>query len=427
MIKKIRVQDMEVGMFVTDFNTPWIFHPFVPNKKKIENPRELVTLVEYGIDVVHIDSLRGKDSPKAIPVDEADRELRRQLRDDLLEGAGTGTEEIPEPVPFAAEFRKARAVYAEAKVAVKHHFDDVRSGRRVDGESAELTVSDMVASIFRNRDALLSLARLKSFDEYTFHHSLNVAVLALNVAVSLGILDAELHRLGIGAVLHDLGKVRLPDGLIQKQGPLDSHEYEVVKSHAAHGAKIILEARSVPLDCANVPLSHHERYDGKGYPRRLGGIKVGKFGLITAIADVYDAMTTDRPYQKGMPPTLALKKIYGWAGTHFHPLYVRKFIQCLGIFPIGTVVRLDTGEIGVVVKQNRDNLLRPRVRLTHDVHSSPLSVARDVDLRTPDPLEERPFSRSVQTVLDPREIDCDVDTILATEATVREERLAVAG
>jgi HD-GYP domain-containing protein (c-di-GMP phosphodiesterase class II) len=205
-------------------------------------------------------------------------------------------------------------------------------------------------------------------------------VWTLNLAVNLGILDNELLRLGIGTVLHDLGKVRLPEGLVRKQGPLDDAEVEILKTHAAHGAK-----RSMPSDCATVPLSHHERYDGSGYPRQLSGVRVGKFGLIASIADVYDAMTSDRSYQKAMSPTQALRKIYGWAGTHFHPLYVRKFIQCLGIYPIGTIVRLDTGEIGVVIRQNRGEPLRPWVRLEGRSLRPPVAVPVDVDLRDLDP------------------------------------------
>jgi putative nucleotidyltransferase with HDIG domain len=334
---------------------------------------------------------------------------------------------VPQPrVPFEAEFRKARQIYAEAKTTVTEHFDDVRRGRRVDGERAHDTVTDMIDSIFRNRDALLSLARLKSFDEYTFHHSLNVAVLTLNLAVNLGILDNELLRLGIGAVLHDLGKVRLPDGLIQKPGPLDNREFEAVKTHAAHGAKLLLDGRSVPLDCAAVPLSHHERYDGTGYPRRLSGVRVGKFGLITGIADVYDAMTTNRPYQKAISPTQALNKMYGWAGAQFHPIYVRKFIQCVGIYPIGSVVRLDTGEVGVVIRQNRGELLRPWVRLDGASLRPPPAMPVEVDLRDRDPAGEKIYARSVQLVLDPTQAGVNVDALLSHQGDLPERQEIVA-
>ena len=297
---------------------------------------------------------------------------------------------------------------------MKDQFEDVRTGHSVDGEGAHETVKDLVDSVFRNRNALLSLSRIKSFDEYTFNHSINVAVLALNLAVHMGILDQELQRLGVGAVLHDLGKVRMPDGLIQKPGRFSNTEYEVVKTHAAHGAKLILDAGNLPKECAAVPMNHHERYDGTGYPRRLTGLKVGKFGLITGIADVYDAMTTNRPYQKGMPPDVALRMTYQWAGTHFHPIYVRKFIQCLGIFPVGSVVGLDSDEVAVVVRQNRGELLRPWVRLARAPNGAPYTPPFDVDLRDPDPRGEKPFARSVKGVLDPARYGIDVDQVMTS-------------
>ncbi|MBI5441902.1 MAG: HD domain-containing protein, partial [Deltaproteobacteria bacterium] len=250
-----------------------------------------------------------------------------------------------------------------------------------------------------------------------------LAVLSLNLAVALGILDRELLRLGVGAILHDLGKVQLPEGLVQKRAPLDPREYELVKTHSLHGAKLLLEARDIPADCATVPLGHHERYDGTGYPRSVSGLGVGKFGLITAIADVYDAMTSDRPYQKGISPTEAMRRLYGWAGTHFHSVYVQRFIQCVGIYPIGTAVRLDTGEVGVVVRQNPGELLRPWVRLVGHRAAGPLSRWKDVDLRAPDPEGERPYARSVLAVLDRQEAGVDPEAVLSG-APVQGARLA---
>jgi putative nucleotidyltransferase with HDIG domain len=410
MLKKIRVEDLEPGMYVADFNTPWLLHPFFPNRITVRSARDIEQMLRCRMTEVYIDTARGADSGKAVAAEEAEQELGARMREEVLEPATP--EPVPSPVPFEAEYRRARELYDEAKSCVEQQFDEVGRGRRADGEVADRTVGDLIASIFRNRDAMLSLARLKSFDEYTFHHSLNVAVLALNLGVQLGILDRELQRLGIGALLHDLGKVRLPGGLVQKQGPLDSREYEVVKTHSLHGARILLESGSIPEDCAAVPLGHHERYDGTGYPRCLTGAGVGKFGLITAIADVYDAMTTDRPYQKAMASTHALRRLYGWAGTHFHPVYVQKFIQCVGIYPVGTAVHLSSGEVGIVVRQNRDSLLRPWVRLARSARGVPLRRPADVDLRDPDPRGEAPHARTIVQVVDPRSADLDVDALL---------------
>jgi putative nucleotidyltransferase with HDIG domain len=412
MIKRIQVRDLEPGMFICDMNTPWIRHPYVPNRVLLRQAKDIDLMLRAGMDLVYIDTARGADSPKALPLVEAERETDEGILRDVV-AAPEPDPEPPQRVPFEKEFRRARELYGGAKEEVKRQFDDATRGRPPDGETAGSSVADIISSIFRNRDAYLSLARLKSFDEYTFHHSLNVAVLSLNLAVSLGILDRELLRLGIGALLHDLGKVLVPGGLIQKQGRLDPGEYEAVKTHSLHGAKLILDSRTVPPECAAVPLGHHERFDGSGYPRSVSGARVGKFGLITAIADVYDAMTSTRPYQAGMAPTQALRRLYGWAGTHFHPVYVQRFIRCVGVYPIGSLVSLDTGQAGVVVRQNRGDLLRPWVRLVRDARGAPLWRGSDVDLREPDPAGERPFGRSIDRILDPAAERVNVDAILA--------------
>ncbi len=415
MLKKIRVTDLEPGMFISDFNTPWLRHPFFPSRMMLRKARDIDRMLECGMTEVYIDTGLGRDSPRAVPLQEDNRRIDDELGRELSSEPAAEPAAKSQWVPFEAEFRRARELYTEARKSVRQQFEQVRQGRTVDAEATHQNVTGMVESIFRNKDALVSLSRIRRFDEYTFRHSINVAVLSLNLAVSLGIVERELMRLGIGAVLHDMGKVRLPEGLIQKPGRFDDREYEIVKTHALHGASIILESKDLPAQCSSVPLGHHERYDGSGYPRSLTGLRVGKFGLITAVADVYDAMTSDRPYQKGMPATLALRKIYGWAGTHFHPIYVRRFIQCIGIYPVGSVVRLDTGELGVVVRQNPGDLLRPWVRLVLDRQGAPLLQHPDVDLRTPDPRGEAPYARSVQAVLSPGDVDLDVEAVLAPD------------
>lgn len=421
MIKKIRSQDLEVGMFVADFNSPWIRHPFLTNRKTLRTPRDIQTVLDHAIDEVYIDTSRGKDSSRAYLPEEADQVLRRRLRQELSEvaepAAGSPTRQEGE-IPFEEELRKAREVYEEARAAVQKAFADVRLGQVPDGERARQSVTKMIESAFRNRDALLSLSRIKSFDDYTLHHCLNVGILAIHLGAHLGILHEELLRLGIGAILHDLGKVRLPPELVKKNGALLPREFELMKTHAAHGADLMLRCAAIPDECALVALNHHERCDGSGYPRGLGGLAPGKFGLIAAIADVYDAMTTDRAYHRSMTPGHALKRIYEWGGSLLHPLYVRKFIQCLGIYPVGSTVRLDTGETGVVVRQNRDQLLRPWARVVKNAEGRPLPHPVDRDLREPGEGGEKPHARSIERVLEPREAGVDPEQALALRSNV---------
>jgi putative nucleotidyltransferase with HDIG domain len=423
MIKKIRSEDLQVGMFVHDFNTPWINHPFLAGRRKIGKAGEIDVILAHGIPAVTIDTARGADSPRAFPAGEeapAAARPRPPLVRDTDEIAGPPgpalVESAADTVPFDEELRKAREVYDQARATVQDIYHDVRLGKAIDGERARDSVGGMIESVFRNRDALLSLARLKSYDDYTFQHSLNVAVLSLNLGSHLGILDHELLRLGIGALLHDLGKVFLPASILNKRGPLTKLEFGMVKKHPEQGARLLEASDSVPEDCALVANNHHERYDGSGYPNALTGMGPGKFGLIAALADVYDAMTTTRSYQQRFPPTAALKKIYGWEGSFFHPIYVRKFIQCLGIYPSGTVVQLDNHWVGVVLRQNRDELLHPWVRVCRDAAGHPLAATQDVDLRQHDGGGQVPAAREVVGVLDPKQAGVDPDAVLQPPA-----------
>jgi len=419
MIKKIHSDDLQLGMFIHDFNTPWVNHPFLTGRRKLQSPSELDIIREHGIVEVYIDTAKGADSPLAAapqPNDTGAPRAPHSLVQDTPDIAGPAgprvVESKPDAVPFDEELRKAIEVYDNARKTVQGIYTDVRLGKALNGERARESVGSMIDSVFRNRDALLSLARLKSYDNYTFQHSLNVAVLSLNLGMHLGILHHELLRLGTGALLHDLGKVFLPDSILNKQGPLTKLEFGMVKKHPEQGARLLEASDSVPDECAIVAKNHHERYDGSGYPNALSGMGPGKFGLIAAIADVYDAMTTTRCYQQRLAPSAALKKIYQWAGTFFHPIYARKFIQCLGIYPSGTLVKLDNGWIGVVLRQNRDDLLRPWVRLCRDAAGRPLQPTQDLDLHAPEANPHVPPAREVEQVLDPASTGVDPDAVL---------------
>ena len=429
MIKRIRSEDLEVGMFVEDFNTPWMDHPFLTNKKKLKSAKEIALVLEHHIAEVYINTDRGRDSAKGVPVAEFQADLRSRMREEVLaEPKPLESGAIPsEPAagggtPYDEELRAATKIYGEAKSVVKGLLQDVRLGRSIDGEAAAAAVDSMVDSIFRNREALTSLSRLKSFDDYTFHHSVNVSVLALTLGRDLGMVKGELRRLGIGGMLHDVGKMRVPEAILNKQGRLTEEEFAIMKTHSLHGAKILMDAKGVPGECAAVALNHHERVNGAGYPRGLQGPAIGKFGLIAAIADVYDAITSDRVYQRGMSSHEALQRIYEWSKTDFHPIYVQKFIQCLGIYPTGSAVLLDTGEAGVVCRQNRSHLLRPWVRVVRSALGQPLTEAFEVDLSEPsepDPAQRNPFARTIVSTLAASDLASDAGPLVLPAAEPR--------
>lgn len=412
MKKRIPVTDLEIGMYVADMNTPWLNHPFLLGNRVIKTAREIDALQKYGVRDVYIDTEKGVDSRRAVPARVADAESRADMFRELARARREDSDGKPDPLEemavrrhgppsFEKELPRARKLYEEAKEEVTRLLDDARMGRALDGEAVTGMVDGMVASIFRNPDALVNLSRLKSFDEYTYHHSLNVAVLSIALGRSLGLVRDELRRLGIGAILHDVGKMRVPQEILNKPGKFTAEEFSVMKTHTFRGAKLLLESEEMEKECSAVALNHHERYSGNGYPRGIAGMAIGKPGLISAIADVYDAMTTRRVYDPGTTPQEALGRLFEWGGAEFHPVYVQKFIRCVGIYPVGTVVALDTGETGVVSAQNRPNLLRPWVRILRHSSGAPLERPLDVDLTAKDPMGYRAYMRSIASVLPP--------------------------
>ncbi|MBE0617581.1 MAG: HD-GYP domain-containing protein [Proteobacteria bacterium] len=410
MKKRIPVEELRVGMFVVDFHTAWTRHPFLANQKHLRRPEEIRRIRDAGITHVTIDIAPGthpeeasRPGPAPHPIGQP-TDVGTTLPTPVPDGDRSASMPPVSRVSFAEELGSARAIYDEARGVLQELFQSARLGRGLDGEAARRVVTELIESIFRNPDALSSLTHLKTRDDYTFRHSLNVAVLSVQLGRALGLVRRELLHLGLGAVLHDLGKVRVPEALLQKPGALTPEEFAVIKTHAAHGAQMILAAPSLPDAAAAVALNHHERQDGSGYPRGLRGIRIGKFGLISALADVYDAMTTNRPYREGTPPHVALREIYAGRDVLFHPLYVRRFIQCLGIYPVGTPVRLDDGVMALVIRQNPGQPLRPWVRLLGDAEGTVGARPEDVDLSA--------GTRAVQQAVDPAAVGGNLEQIL---------------
>ncbi|MBI2400891.1 MAG: HD-GYP domain-containing protein, partial [Deltaproteobacteria bacterium] len=257
----------------------------------------------------------------------------------------------PTEVSFDEEFREAQRLRGEAELLVREFLQNARLGKDVDTGKVTGTVGRMVDSVFRNQDALTSLARLKSFDDYTFAHCVNVCILSLALGRQMGLERADLEDLGTGAILHDIGKMLVPDKVLNKPGKLTDEEFAIMKTHAELGGDMLSGAK-INEAAMLVALQHHERYDGSGYYKGLAKSEIHIFARIAAVADVYDAMTSKRVYQPGMVPEEALKRLYLMRGTHFQPEIVETLIKCLGIYPIGTFVELNTGELAIVKMVN---------------------------------------------------------------------------
>jgi len=401
-LKKIRTEDLSLGMFVYDVGRKWFDHPWTKQKKLITSKKEIEQLKEYGIDEVTIDLARGS-SPKKIV-----KEIEK------LRGISEKAEQIAEPVeekpgepvktvPLEEELPRARETYFSALQTTREFLADARAGREVNVPKVQANVEDIIDSTFRNRDASLALIKLKAYDEYTLTHSLNVAVLSICIGCHVNFSRQKIRELGLGAILHDLGKTKVPYNILNKRTSLTEKEFRAIKSHTVIGANMLEKTKKIPGNAVSIARHHHERIDGSGYPDHLTEDQIDEFITIAGLADVYDALTSDRVYRKSIPPHEALKTIFALRGKQFDTLWVEKFTQCLGIYPAGTLVKLNTGEIAVVRSVNRSTLLRPNIRLILDPKGVPIFGVKTMNLDAAKFLDI-----NIVGVIDPRTLGLDL-------------------
>ncbi len=288
----------------------------------------------------------------------------------------------PPRMAMSDELVAARNICAKAQAAVVEMFRHVRMGRALELENISALVDDISNSISRHPDAFISLARLKSIDDYTYMHSVAVCALMIALGNQLGLPEALIRSVGLAGLLHDIGKMAIPGSILNKPGRLTDEELQLVRTHPLEGEKQLLATSQVCEMVVDVCLHHHERVDGKGYPHQLAGEQISLFSRMAAVCDVYDAITSDRSYNDGWDPAVAIQQMSSWEG-HFDDEVFRAFLKCVGIYPVGSLVQLKSGGIGVVVEQHRHSLLTPKVKLFYvpvlNVHITP----KIVDLSDP--------------------------------------------
>lgn len=362
---QINTNQLKLGMFVVELDRPWLGTPFLFQGFRIRSMEEIEKLRSL-CDTVVIDiekSAKGSYRPE-----HAGREERKPQRLYAMSAS------------FEQEIISANEIRAETESCLAEVFDDVAKDRMIDLVSVKKVVNHTVDGILRNPDAHVSLTQLKDWDRYTAQHSINVCILALAMGRHIGLQRQELEMLGTGALLHDVGKLRTPLEVLNKPGKLTEEEFKLMKAHPVHGRELLEHRYGLPHLVADMAYSHHERAAGGGYPRGLSGDQLTVWSKIVAIVDVYDAITSDRCYHKGMSPTEALTKMYGWRLTDFDPELLEQFIQCLGIYPVGTLVELTSGEVGIVISVNPTLRLRPQVSLILDAQKRPYYPSRTVNL-----------------------------------------------
>lgn len=356
MIVKISINQLKIGMYVNDLNYVWKKHPFAWQCFTVEDAATLNKIVGSGITEIYIDTSRGEDVD-AVETCKAD---------ELPCEPSTTLPGIISKISPAEEFHRAKELYSNANKLMQGMMKDVRLGKQIELEQCEPMVDNIVDSMFRMPSALLPLAQMKNVDEYTFQHSVSVAALAVAFGRVMNMPHDEIKALSLGGLLHDVGKAKVPASILNKSGKLDDAEFAIMKSHALDTANLLENLKGISETTFNAAAQHHERYDGTGYPRGLKGDQISLHGQMLAIVDVYDAITSIRVYHKGMPPTEALRKMFEWSGAHFNAKLVQAFIKGIGIYPAGSLVRMESERLGIVREVVPDKLLQPIVQIIYD-------------------------------------------------------------
>jgi HD-GYP domain-containing protein (c-di-GMP phosphodiesterase class II) len=283
----------------------------------------------------------------------------------------------PKICSAAEEFGRAEAVIGHAKQEVRRFYDDARFGT-LDVDDVAPVVESISASLARNASSLISVARLKEKDEYSYLHSIAVSALMVNLAKSLGLSSEEQHQAGVAGLMLDIGKALVPQEILGKPGELSPSELEVVRTHVDKGHAALLAGNQIPAVALQTCLEHHERFDGSGYPLGKKGQEISLFARMGAICDVYDAITSDRPYRAAIPAADGIARMFKWEGW-FDRDILNAFIRSVGIYPVGSLVKLSSGRIALVTDQNPNNLTKPRVRAFYAADGSVIPPV-DVDL-----------------------------------------------
>ncbi|MCP5291653.1 MAG: HD-GYP domain-containing protein [Burkholderiales bacterium] len=374
MLKKIHVADARLGMYVHKICGNWMEHPFWKDSFLLSEQSDLEKFVNSGVSEFWIDTVKGHD----IDVLQPEAAKAEQVSDTPVQVVSV-IKKI-EKVPLEEELQVARKIHSRTKEAVTTMFSEVRMGKAVQVDEAIILVDEINQSMQRNTNALLSLIRLKTADEYTYLHSVAVCVLMVALGKQLGIKGEELKQIGVAGLLHDIGKMAVPIEVLNKPGKLTDKEFDIVKDHPRRGWEILKTVYQASEPALDVCLHHHERMDGCGYPDKLSADNLTLHTRMGAVCDVYDAITSERCYKKGWEPADAIKKMAAWKDGHFDETVFRAFVKTIGIYPNGTLIKLKSGRLGMVVEQSEKSLVTPMVKVFFSVRTNAHIPVEIVDL-----------------------------------------------
>jgi HD-GYP domain-containing protein (c-di-GMP phosphodiesterase class II) len=425
--RKVATADLEHGMYVSQLDRPWLETPFLFQGFAIQDDKDLRQLRQF-CQHVYVDVARSSVSEaKVLAVREQKEKYASSLEApvnrrvhakppsfwwrvfDVIAGFDKSgrlaarflTRHYRNAVPTHVEARRATVAWDNAATVMNEVLGQLRKGDGLDSAKLKQAISPMIDSVMRNQDAMAWLVQLRKRDEYAYHHSLASSVWAVILGRHLGFDRAGLDTLAMGGLLLDLGKAQIPAEILQKEGPLEEIERRIVEKHVAVGMKLVQTTPGVNGDVLAMIEHHHERHDGSGYPKGLAGADIPVFGRIAGLIDSFDAMTTKRPYASAKSAYDAIRELNGLAGTAFQRELVEQFVQALGMFPSGSLVELNTGEVAIVIEQNRIRRLRPKIMLVLDANKKPRPSHETLDLRKVRDGANEPGARWIVSGLEP--------------------------
>lgn len=355
-VMQMPVSGLKIGMYVRELDRPWLETPFILQGFPIRSVADIEEIAKHCQWVIV----------------EVGEEAWQPAQERSLQEARLQRTQVQAPsTTRKAELRNAQSTHENARALTRSFMDDVRLGRGIDIKEVKATVSECVRSILRNPDAMLWMAKLRTKDFYTSDHSLNVGLLAIAFGRHLGASEEDLNKLGIAGMLHDVGKMQTPTDILLKETKLNDEEFQLMKMHAQNGRDILLAHRNIYHGAIDVAYGHHENLDGSGYPRGIRSGGITDFTRIVALCDVYDAITSDRIYKKGASSLNALKIIQDQTGKKFDVKLAQEFVDCIGLYPPGSVVELHTGEVGIVISTNHRHRHLPKVMIVRDAQKQP--------------------------------------------------------
>ncbi len=373
MDRKIKTTDLKVGMYVSKLDRPWVQTPFLLQGFYIDDDATICSLVRY-CDFVYIDTNLGLHSKMHLDFAQVTQTKQSLKTNKQVEGilfTGKKVIDYVDKKTTVEELPEAKAAFEKASECVAQIMEHDFRKDHLDIVTVKRAVEPILESMIRNSDAFMWLSKMRGHDAHSYDHSVQNCALGIAFGRHMGLHKMELNTLAMGLLLMDVGKIKLPKELLTKSAPLTPAETTVMRKHVAFSVEMLRRTKGIDENVINIALTHHERYDGSGYPNGLVGVQTPAYGRMAAIIDCYDAMITTTPYREAIPEHKALQNIYNLRGKAFQQELVELFMQCMGVYPTGSLVELSSGAVGVILSQNVQQKLKPKVLLLLDEKKQP--------------------------------------------------------